>query len=191
MSGENRVVFLKGKKTILRPPTEADLPKIVQWINDPEVRRFIANNFPQTAEEEKEWLKNLGEKKPNDIVLVIETAEGRPIGLMGLHKIHWIDRTATTGALLGEKDCWGQGYGSDAKMALLKYAFDTLNLRKIRSYVIAFNERSRAYSLKCGYKEEGRLRDDYYRDGQYWDCVMLAIFREEFEAVWERYQKGE
>lgn len=191
MSEENRVVFLKGKKTVLRPLAESDLPRIVRWINDPEVRRLISNNYPQTEEEEKEWLKNLGKKKPHDIVFVMETVEGRPIGLMGLHQIHEVNRTATTGALIGEKDCWGQGYGSDAKMQLLKYAFDTLNLRKISSSVIAFNERSYRYSLKCGYRDEAVLKEHFFREGRYWNNMLLAVFREDFEVAWQKYEKGE
>ena len=185
----NRVVFLRGRKTVLRPPAESDLPRIVRWINDPDVRRLISNIYPQTEEEEKEWLKNLGKKKPNDIVVLIETSEGEPIGMMGLHQINWVDRTAVTGALIGEKEYWGRGYGSDAKMPLLKYAFDMLNLRKIYSRVIAFNERSVKYSLKCGYEREAVLKDHFFRDGRYWDEIILAAFRESFEAAWEKYEE--
>jgi RimJ/RimL family protein N-acetyltransferase len=190
MEEANRVVFLRGKKTILRPPAESDLPRIVRWINDPEVRRLISNIYPQTEEEEKEWLKNLGKKKPSDIVLLIETTEGRPIGLMGIHQVNWVDRTATTGAVLGEKDTWGKGYGSDAKMQLLKYAFDMLNLRKIFSRAIAFNERSVRYSLKCGYEREAVLRERFFRDGRYWDEIILSIGRDGYEAAWARHEQG-
>ena len=191
MTQESRVAFLRGKRTILRPVMKTDLSSIVRWINDPEVRRFISTNFPQTEEDEEEWLRNLSKKKGKDVVLVVETLEGVAIGLMGIHQIHDEDRTATTGALIGESEYWGKGLGKDAKKNLLNYAFNTLNLRKISSRVIAYNERSLRYSLSCGYKEEGRLKAQAFREGQFWDVVLLAIFREDFEPVWQAYQAEE
>ncbi|MDE1967131.1 MAG: GNAT family N-acetyltransferase [Patescibacteria group bacterium] len=111
-------VFLRGRKTILRPLSESDLPLCQKWINDPEVRKFIKNIFPMTMGAEREWLESRSKKNDKDIILVIEV-KGRPIGTMGIHGIDWRNRTATTGALIGEKEYWGKGYGTDAKMALI------------------------------------------------------------------------
>ncbi|MDE2037908.1 MAG: GNAT family N-acetyltransferase [Patescibacteria group bacterium] len=182
-------VFLRGRKTILRPLSESDLPLCQKWINDPEVRVFIKNIFPMTMGAEREWLESRSKKNDKDIILIIEV-KGRPIGSMGIHGIDWKDRTATTGALIGEKQYWGKGYGTDAKMALLDYAFNTLNLRKIMSRVIAFNARSLAYSLHCGYKVEGRLRRQHFVGGRYWDEIILGLFRSDWLKCWEKWRKG-
>src|SRR3989344_1167197 len=190
MSEESKGVFLKGKSVNLRPVFKSDLPQIVRWINDPEVRNFLNAHLPQSEQDEERWLENLSKNKDTDLVLVIETTEGRVIGLMGLHKINWRDRVAITGALIGEKEYWGKGFGSDAKITLLNYAFNVLNLRKICSGVISYNKRSLQYSIKCGYKEEGILKEHIFRNGQYWDVIQLAIFREDFISVWEEYQQG-
>ena len=184
----NNVVFLRGKKVILRPISEKDIPNSLRWLNDPEVRQYIANILPVTEVGEREWIQGLAKKSDTDIVLVIEV-KGRPIGVMGLHRINWQSRVATTGAIIGEKDCWNKGYGTDAKMALLEYAFNTLNLRKIMSSVKAFNERSLAYSLRCGYKIEGRLRDQCFANGRYCDEIILGVFREQWLAAREKHHK--
>ncbi len=184
-----KVVFLHGKNVVLRPVEKSDVPNLVRWINDPDVRRFLNNSFPQNERDEEEWVSSLS-KKTNNIVFALETLSGSPIGVMGLHNIKWRDGVATTGAFIGEKEYWGKGLGSEAKLLLLDYAFNTLNLRKICSDVIAFNERSYKYSLKCGYKEEARLKSHIFRAGRYWDMILLAVFREDFESVWEKYQKG-
>lgn len=185
---ENRVVFLSGKITNLRPPQKSDVPLLTKWINDPEVRRFIANTFPLTEKQEEGWYDGIG-KDANRIDFVIETKDGKPIGVMGMHKVNWINRTAITGALIGEREYWGKGYGTDAKMFLLDYAFNTLGLRKIGSDVIAFNKRSLRYSLHCGYKVEGRLRKHIFRDGREWDQIMLGVFKHEWLPIWNRYSK--
>ncbi len=181
------VVFLKGRNVSLRPLERGDLVNCVRWVNDPEIREFIKNNWPMTMQDEEEWFENLGKRKPHDLTLAMVTNDGRHVGNMGLHRIDWRGRVATTGALLGEKELWGKGLGTEAKTLLLHYAFQSLNLRKICSQVIAYNDRSIAYSKKCGYKVEGVLKDHIFRGGQYWDLVQLAVFWEDFFPVWEKY----
>ena len=180
------VVFLRGKKVILRPPDKKDIPLLAKWINDPEIRCFINNFLPTTEGAERVWLEGLDKKPPTDIVLIIEVA-GKAIGSMGLHRINMKDRVATTGAIIGEKEYWGKGYGTDAKMILLDYAFNTLNLRKVMSSVKAFNRRSLSYSLHCGYCVEGRLRRQHFVDGKYYDEIMLGVFRHEWLPYWQKY----
>ena len=181
------VVFLKGKKVILRPLSESDAPALTRWINDPEVRQFLKNYTPQTESAEREWVESLKKKSDTDIVLGIEV-RGKLIGVMGIHKINRKDGLATTGALIGEKRYWGKGYGTDAKMAVLNYAFNTLNLRKIMSSVFAFNKRSLAYSLHCGYRIEGRLKRQRFANGKYWDEIVLGLFKSDWLPYWRKYQ---
>lgn len=188
MDKQNRVVFLSGRISNLRPYNKTDIPMLTRWINSPDVRPYIVSLFPKTENWEERWYEELG-KDDKSVVLCVETKDGQPIGGMGLHSIDWLNRTATTGAILGEKEYWGRGYGTDAKLALLDYAFNVLNLRKIRSNVIAYNERSLRYSLRCGYKEEGRLRQEKYRDGVYHDLIQLAVFRENWKLVYDRYME--
>jgi RimJ/RimL family protein N-acetyltransferase len=184
-----RIVFLKGEKVVLRPPRESDRDRLVRWINDPEVRHFLESYFPLGEKEEEEYLASISKRKPHEVVLAIETTDGCHIGNMGLHRIHWRDRVATTGAVIGEKQYWGKGLGTEAKMLLLDYAFNTLNLRKICSHVIAYNGRSKRYSEKCGYQEEGVLREHIYRNGEYHDLHQLAVFRDGFLKAHEAWRR--
>lgn len=187
--GPTHIVFLKGKKTVLRPFRESDIPLITKWMNDPEVTQFIRSYLPITEPEERTWFADLSKRKPYDIVLGIEV-EGKLIGTMGIHGIKWADRTATTGALIGEKEYWGKGYGTDAKMVLLNYAFNTLNLRKLCSSVIAFNTRSLRYSLHCGYTIEGRKKKQIFRHGRYYDEIMLGLFKNDWLPYWKKYKES-
>lgn len=122
-------------------------------------------------------------------MLAVETLAGRFIGTMGLYRINWKDRVATTGALIGEKDCQGEGYGTDAKMTLLDSTFNTLNRRKICASVYSFNERSLRYLKRTGYAVEGVRKEQVYKDGRYWDEILLGLFKKEWLPLWERYQE--
>ncbi len=189
MSNENKQsVFLSGKITNLRPLEKADSNKLATWINDPEVRFLVSNVFPRTVHFEEVWIEGL-EKDEENIVFGIETKEGQFIGVMGVHRIDWVHRTCTTGAIIGEKDFWGKGFGTDAKMHLLKYIFDDLNLHKVCSTVISYNKRSLNYSLHCGYKVEGTRRKHVFKDGKYRDLIELGLFRNEWFPIWKLYQK--
>ena len=185
---EKRVLFLSGKMVNLRPAQKSDIPHFTRWINDPKVRHYLSTTMPLTEKQEEEWFEGLG-KDESKIDLIIETKDGKPIGLMGIHKIDWRSGVGTTGDLIGEKEYWGQGYGTDAKMVLLDYAFNTLGLRKICSGAMAFNKRSIRYSLHCGYKVEGRLRRHTFRNGKFQDQIVLGVFRDEWLPIWNHYRK--
>ncbi len=185
-----QIVFLKGKRLYLRPVLEQDLDKLVVWINDPEIRQFLASYLPQSPQDEKQWLENMAKKKDTDLTFAIVLTENdEMIGVVGLHKIDHRSGTATTGTLIGRKDLWGKGYGSEAKMVLLDYAFGTLNLRKINTSVFATNPRSLKCQKKCGYQPEGVLKQQRRLNHEWIDEVLLAVFREDFLPLWQEFTK--
>lgn len=184
----NQIGFPFGFKVKLRLFEMDDAETLCRWMNNPQVTKFLKRNPPMSLAEEREWLEGLP-KRPTHKVFGIETlADKRLIGSIGLHDISQHSGTATTGTVIGEPEFWGGGYGTDAKMVLLDYAFNILNLRKIRSRVYDFNERSLAYAAKCGYVQEGRLIQDYWKNGVYVDTVLLAVFRERWLPLWEAYK---
>ena len=183
------VVFIRGKRIILRPLFKRDIPQLLQWINDTEITQYLMAYLPITEDQEEKWLEGLPARLDTDIIFAITTLDGKLIGNMGLHGINWKDRTASTGALIGDKDYWGKVYGTEAKMLILNYAFNTLNLRKINSSVLAFNERSHAYLKKCGYTEEGRRKNQFFARGEYVDEILMAVFKHDWEPIWQEYKK--
>lgn len=172
------VVFLQDGEVVIRPVSEIDAEIFQIWVNDPQVREYVGQYLPQMLSDEKDWIERLKKDRAN-IVFVVEVS-GRPIGTMGIHQIDLKNGVATTGAMFGEKEYWGKKYGRRAKALILAYAFGELRLNKINSHVIAYNERSVRYSLACGYKEEGRIRQQYFRKSKFWDLVWLGITREDW-----------
>ena len=187
-TNEKRIVFMSGRLVNLRPLRKStDLESALRWINDPEIRYFLKATFPVTEAGEAAFFDGI-EKKDDTASFAIETKDGTFIGVIGLHKIDFKNGTAMTGALIGEKEYWGKGYGTDAKMLVLEYAFNELGLRKVCSHAYEFNERSIAYSMHCGYKTEGRLRKQVFKRGRHWDVVVLGVLRDEWIPIWRRYR---
>lgn len=178
---EGRVVFLAGQRLDLCPLSKGDARKCLVWMNDQEVTQFISKYLPVHENEQEEWLANLGKQKEHDIVLAIVTKEGGAhIGNIGLHGIKPKDRVATIGIAIGDKTCWSKGYGTEAITVLLGYAFNQLNLRKVCLSVFDFNARAAACYKKCGFKEEGRKVEQYYRNGKYRDETLMAVFKRDW-----------
>lgn len=193
----DHVVFLDMPKTrvYLRPVEKSDLSFFVRSLNNENIARFLQGHHMVMEMEEEDWFQNLPKKKESNRVCSIILKETHEvIGVIGLHGIDWINRTATTGTFIGKEEWLGKGLGTEAKMLWLKYAFLTLNLRQIYSRVYSFNGRSIRYSLKCGYSEIGRHPDAVFRDGKYHDIVHLLVTRENWEPLWHQFEekmKGE
>jgi RimJ/RimL family protein N-acetyltransferase len=170
--------MIYGEKTRLRRIEREDIPTFVSWFGDPEVRSFLLVNSPISHAQEEKWFERKLDEDSE--IFAIETLDGTLIGNIELFDFHHIHRQAELGVVLGEKAYWGQGYGSDAIRALLRFGFQELNLHRVQLRVYEDNERGiRAYQ-KCGFQLEGRLREAIYRRGRYYDLLMMGILDHEF-----------
>jgi RimJ/RimL family protein N-acetyltransferase len=175
---------LEGRLVRLRALEPADAERAYKWINDREVTQYLMARYPYSMEFEKEFLA--GASKENgfsEVRLAIETRDGEHIGICGLHRGRPEDRCTTLGIMVGEKDYWSNGYGTDAVVTLLRFAFHQINMHRVTLHVFEFNERALACYRKSGFLEEGRYREEYFQDGRYWDIVCMGVLRREFEAL--------
>jgi RimJ/RimL family protein N-acetyltransferase len=160
-------------------------------MNDPEVTQYLMRVFPLMEKEEEDWIEELPKSKNGFAFGIVEMEKKKLIGSIGLININWQSRTATTGTALGEKEFWGRGYGTEAKMLLLDFAFNALDLFGVSSRVMAHNERSLAYGRKCGYVEVGRLPQWMRRqNGERCDEVLLVVTQEKWRPLWVEYLKN-
>ena len=167
-------VFLVGQliKLVVVESTEA-IAKIMSFRNDPKLGHFIGRNFPFTAAKTVEDIN--GKDK---VFLGIALGE-KIVGFITLRRINQINGTGKLTVFLGENN-QGKGIGSEAVTLMLRYAFNTLNLRKVNADIFAFNERSLRCFEKLGFRRQGVLEKEYFVDGQYHDDILLRIFKEEW-----------
>ena len=186
----DRIVFREAKSVRLVHLEESDAEILVRFVNNPEITQFIGRRYPITEAKEKSWLKDARESMDESPVFGIEV-DNTLIGTMSLEKGDEVNRTAETGAMIGRPDYQGQGYGTSAKMLLLKYAFDELNLRIVYSRVYAFNEASQAYSQKCGYEHVATLPDKQYVKGEFVDELIFQVTHGMWRPQFEKWQKDD
>lgn len=182
--------FIVGKRLYLRGIEKKDLSgNIFQWPNDSEVTYYmVMGAIPNsgslycsqnTLEEEYEKLR----KNQKDIVFaIVDKKSDNMIGVAGLYDIRWIPRLADFRILIGEKDFWGKGYGTEATKLVVAYAFDKLNLNKVCLGVNIENKRAIKIYRNAGFIEEGVLKKEQYRNGRYYDVIKMRILRKEYFA---------
>lgn len=170
-----------GEKVRLMPLDKArHLDNALLWVNDPELTQWtLIGDLPLCRLAEEDFFDRACRATVADdaLSLAIETLDGEHIGFSGLQKIDWRSGVATTGTILGRRDLWGQGYGTDAVRVRLRYAFDVLGLRLLLSEVMDGNEASLRMLLKTGYREVGRIPRHRWKRGTWRDTILLAIER--------------
>jgi RimJ/RimL family protein N-acetyltransferase len=154
------------------------------WGRDSEYARLLDSDPPRlhSVRANKEWLeKRLKEDQPDTYWFAIRALEDdRLLGDIDVAVINWGSRDAFIGIGIGEREFWGQGYGSDALQLLLRYAFIELNLRRVTLNVFEFNQRAIRVYEKVGFQTEGRQRLSVQREGRRWDTLFMGLLREEW-----------
>ncbi len=173
-----------GDRIRLRALERDDLPLFVKWLNDPEVTKGLMHYLPFSGEDEEEWFNGMRKKPLEERPLVIEIPKEdgwEPIGNCGIFNINWRIQKADFGIVIGAKQHWDKGYGTEALRVIIQHGFNTLNLNKISLTVYENNPRAiRAYE-KAGLVTEGRLRQDHYHNGKYFDVLIMSILRSEWQ----------
>ena len=174
-----------GQLVKLRAYKEEDIEKATVYINDEEVKKLMDSTipFPMTKWQEEEWIRSRKANTDFTYDFAIEDLKtGKYIGGCSINECDVKNRTCVVGIMIGDKEYWGKGYGSDALKVLIKFIFEEVNMNKIKLNVFSFNNRAIACYKKVGFKEEGILRKEIYRNGKYHDEIIMAIFNEDFES---------
>lgn len=168
----------------LRPIEMNDLDLLMEWVNDPEV----VGNFNDlgkiiTREEEQKYLQRIV-ASDKDQLYAIETADGNYVGNIGLHDIDQVRKSARFGLIIGKKQYWGQGYAQSAIQALLEVAFQQQRLQIVWGKFLTTNEKMRHINVnKCGFKVEGIMPGEYFRDGKYHDMLKVSMNADEYQQM--------
>jgi RimJ/RimL family protein N-acetyltransferase/glycosyltransferase involved in cell wall biosynthesis len=167
-------VEIIGRRTRLRPLTEADLPLLAAWRN--RHRLSFVDSTPVSAEGQERWYASY-RRRDDDLVYVIETLEeGRPIGSVSLYHVDREASSAEFGRLMiGRADDEGHGYAADAGRALLDHARTALGLRLVYLQVVADNGRAIALYERLGFERDPSHDASFARDGDLMQLVGMSV----------------
>src|SRR3990172_7331063 len=156
---------LRGEHIILRPLEREHLARCVKWFNDSDVTYFLGREGPLTMDEEEIYALHVDDVH---------------VGNVGLHRIDRMNRKADVGIVIGERNYWSKGYGTDAMRTILRYAFDRLRLHKVSLDVLEYNTRALRSYEKCGFVHEGVRRDELLKGKRFVNLVRMSLLESEF-----------
>ena len=176
-----RPAAIPGRLVTLRRHRQENLPHVIRWYRDPELARLTRyQTRPMALEEIEGFFRNRLLSSEALAYAIHERPGERLIGVTTFSSLDPDNGSALFHITIGERDCWGRGYGTETVELMLGHAFERLGLHRVGLSVFAFNDRAvRAY-LKAGFREEGRLRDAVWRDGEWWDEIQMGILEREW-----------
>lgn len=171
---------VKGDRLYLSPINIEDAEIYTKWLNDKEISDNLGSSRMISLEYEKEWIRK--NRDAYNFAIVLRESD-KLIGNCGFSNIDTINKTATLGIFIGDKDEQNKGYGREALKCLLDYGFNTLNLNNIMLTVFAYNERAIKTYKKIGFKTFGVRRASQYYDGKLYDVIYMDILKDEFNEI--------
>lgn len=162
----------------IRKFNRTDIPKKVEWINNPENNQFLHYDLPISVENTQKWFdSHIGDDNRFDAVI---EADGVPVGTIGLLSIDRKNSKAEFYIAMGETAYKGQGIAKAASKLILEYGFQTLGLNRIYLFTEVKNIAAQCLFEKLGFSKEGIIRQDILSHGSFVDRIAYGFLREDW-----------
>jgi RimJ/RimL family protein N-acetyltransferase len=149
------------------------------WQTDPELARLdaaepLTMSYPQFL---SEYTFDLCYPSSSRHEFGVETLDGQHIGNCVYYNLNQIESKTELGIMIGNRDYWNKGYGTETVNLLMDYIFRRTNLERVYLTTLDWNQRAQKCFKKCGFQETGRLvRDEH-------NFIMMAIHRVEWQKL--------
>lgn len=183
LQSEKPILNIIGDRIALGPVRKSMASAFARWENDFSVTLMSGDPIGPVSQESVEARLERSSKEGSARQVdfaIYERASMRLIGSAGLRHIDKTRRTAEYGIMIGEKDCWGKGYGTETTILMLDYAFTVLGLHNVLLSTYGYNERAvRAYT-RAGFRVIGRQREAARLGNQLYDVIFMDCLATEF-----------
>ena len=169
---------IPGQKVRLREKKLSDVRNDYRWQSEPELAKLDA--APVLEMSFAIYLLDYPtvlHRRDNRYPLAIETCDGRHIGNCTCYDIGEKKSEAQIGIMIGDKDYWDKGYGSDAINTLVDHLFQNSNLNRLYLKTLDWNKRAHQCFYKCGFTDCGQLKHSGH------NFVLMELTREQWEKM--------
>ena len=172
---------MQGNTVSLRPLKKADVRSIARWHDDREIMTMISLTRTGSEEYWSEWLERKLQSPSAIYFGIVSKNDDRLIGYIHLEELYPTQKLCRdVGILIGEKDMWSKGYGTEAMELLLRFAFEELGLHRLELMTFTFNRRGIRVWEKVGFKREGLMRRARLANGEWQDLYFYALLEDEY-----------
>ena len=170
-----------------RAVEERDLESLRLLRNDPSTWMFLTDVKVVNSIMQEEWYERMSRNSGIQyytVVKRVKTSEGNEegdfLGMVRTDEIDFVNRSMRIGCDIVPAER-RKGYGTMVFKAVMKYAFDQLNMNRLWLCVLDNNMIARNLYKNVGFEVEGRYRRAIWRDGEWHDYIVMSILREEYE----------
>ena len=181
--------FFTAPMIKLEPFTSADFSQLMAWIDDERLmKEWSGAMFAYPLSEAGLTWYVEGSNNLNDpdvfIYKAVDSKTGLTLGHISLGGISQRDRAGRiTRVLVGNTTERRRGICQGMVKALLRIGFEDLKLHRISLGVYDFNHAAVNCYLKCGFRQEGLLRDVVKHGDAYWSLIEMGILEDEWRAL--------
>jgi RimJ/RimL family protein N-acetyltransferase len=180
MGKEKNQVIARSERLYLTTMKVEHVPSFVKWFNDAEVFGHIRDmTYGTTAEEQTRWVLETNRDPHQEVFSIFYIPDDHLIGDGGFININLEDRKAEIGIVLGEKQYWNRGLGTEAVYLLCRYGFEKLQLHNIMAEHYSINEKSVHLFEKVGFKIFGTRRQSRRLGGRMIDVHYSDLLPQE------------
>ncbi|CAN5149134.1 hypothetical protein BH18CHL2_BH18CHL2_07480 [soil metagenome] len=183
--------IVRGRSVALRVPREDDLASFARWAADMRVRRTSPHAYWDEPAMPATWKERLAKQSESkDSILWAIDAGGQLAGACGieLSGAPIADSVGMTHFTI-DPDRWRQGLGWDAALALHRWVFDIVHLRRATAVIAADNAAALHVAERLGYRRYAEGHAAYYRDGAYVDQVRLMMDVDDWTQRWDATER--
>jgi UDP-4-amino-4,6-dideoxy-N-acetyl-beta-L-altrosamine N-acetyltransferase len=163
---------------------EEHLETILRWRSSPAVNAAMFTHVTYDLDAQRRWFAAASTDPTRRHWLI--AWHGRPVGVMNLADLNWIDRRSSVGYYIGEPEY--RGLGAVVLPYFYNHVFGRLKLNKIFGEVLASNTAMLKIHRLHGYREVGRYTEHVCRDGVLEDVVLVELLAETWLAQ-RRYRR--
>ena len=180
----NAFPTLETEKFVLRRLQRKDAPDLFHYFSSDLYTKFDGMESLTKVEQAEDLIRIFDERFNNEKGLkwgITMNNEDRVIGTCGFENWKKSDFKAEIGYGLSPEH-WNNGIMTEVLNEVIKYGFEKLGLNRIEAMVTPDNVGSKVLLEKCGFKEEGYLRDYFFEKSSFVDIVIYSLLKKEFNG---------
>jgi RimJ/RimL family protein N-acetyltransferase len=178
----DRLPTIDADRIRLRWISEEDTDAFYAIYSNPEVMRYWSTPPLVDRAAAADLIRKIHADWQRRLILkwgIALRADDQLIGSLTLFNLDFNHRRAEIGYALG-REHWGHGYMNEALMAVLKYAFEVLELHRIEADVDPRNTASIKTVERLGFQREGYLRERWQVNGEIQDAYFYGLLKQDW-----------